>query len=102
MLVFPKDLGENNLSKFVTSFGSGLDRTIEEKPRHSIAMMRFFRLRRVQKWPEDWLRKVQVFFTQVLSQYDRGLFILGHTRFKEFRECASEVFTRKTNLPFLL
>lgn len=64
-LTYQKDLREHNLNKFATRFGSDLDGTIEEKPRHSIAMLRFFRLRRVQRWPEDWIRNVQVMFSQV-------------------------------------
>ena len=62
-----KGLSENNLSAFATRFGLDLDGTIEEKPKHSRAMVRFFRLRRLQRWPEDWLRNVQVIFTQTLS-----------------------------------
>jgi len=30
-------------------------------------MVRFFRLRRVQRWPEDWIRNVQVIVSQVLN-----------------------------------
>jgi hypothetical protein len=29
-------------------------------------MLRVFRLRPVQRWPEDWMRDVQVIFSQVL------------------------------------
>jgi hypothetical protein len=65
-----KDLRENILSKFATRFESDLDGTIEEKPRHSRAMVRFFRLRRVQRWLEDWMRNVQGIFSQVLRHRD--------------------------------
>jgi hypothetical protein len=41
-LMITKDLRENNLSTFATRFGSDLDGTIEEKPRHSRAMLRLF------------------------------------------------------------
>jgi hypothetical protein len=61
-----KALSENNLSRFVPRFGPDLDETIEGKSRHSRAMVRFFRLRRVQRWPEDGMRNVQVVFTQSL------------------------------------
>ena len=59
---------ENNLSTFATRFGSDLDGTIAEKPKHSRAMVRVFRLRRVQRWLEDWMRNVQVIFSQVLTR----------------------------------
>ncbi len=49
-------------------FGSDLDGTIEENPRLSTAMLRGFRLRSIQRWPEDWMRDVQVLFSQVLSK----------------------------------
>ena len=48
------------------------DETIEEKPRHSRAMVRFFRLMSVQRWPEDWLRNVQIIFAQVLRAPSSG------------------------------
>ncbi|MCZ6799168.1 MAG: hypothetical protein O7F12_01640, partial [Nitrospirae bacterium] len=58
---------------FATRFGSDLDGTIEENPRHSTAMVRVFRLRPVQRWPEDWMRDVQVIFSQVLTGELLGL-----------------------------
>ena len=61
-----KDLRENNLNNIAPKFGSDLDGTIEENPRHSTAMLRVFRLRPVQRWPEDWRDIVQVIFSQVL------------------------------------
>ncbi len=75
-----KDLRENNLNKFATRYGSDWDGTIEEKPRHSRAMLRFFRLRRVQRWPEDWMRNVQVISSQVLSKNKAILLKNGLTR----------------------
>ena len=44
-----KDLRENNLDNIAPRFGSDLDGTIEENPRHSTAMLRIFRLRSVLK-----------------------------------------------------
>ncbi len=64
--LFPKDLRENNLGNIAPRFGSDLDGTIEENPRHSTAMLRVFRLRPVQRWPEDGMRDVQAIFSQVL------------------------------------
>ncbi len=51
-----KDLSRNTMNNLAPRFGSDLDGTIEKKPRHSPAMLRFFRLRRVQRWPEDRMR----------------------------------------------
>jgi len=51
-----KDLRENNLINIAPKFGSDLDGTIEKNSRHSTAMVRVFRLRPVQRWPEDWMR----------------------------------------------
>ena len=51
-----KDLRENNLNNFAPRFGLDLDGTIEKNTRHSTAMVRVFRLRPVQRWPEDWMR----------------------------------------------
>ena len=62
----PKDLSRNNMNNLAPRFGSDLDGTIEKKPRHSPAMLRFFRLRRVQKWPEDRMRDGHVISWQVL------------------------------------
>jgi len=62
-----KDLRENNLINIAPRFGSDLDGTIEKHSRHSTAMVRVFRLRPVQRWPEDWMRDVQVMFSQVLK-----------------------------------
>ncbi len=45
--------GKNNLDKIALRFGSDLDVTIEKKPRHSTAMSKLFRLKRVQRWPKD-------------------------------------------------
>ncbi len=61
-----EDLRENNLDNMAPRFGSDLDGTIEKYPKHSTAMLRDFRLRPVQRWPEDWMRDVQVIFAQVL------------------------------------
>jgi len=47
-----KGLLKNNWDKIVPRFWSDLDVTIEKKPRHSTAMLRLFRLRRVQRWPK--------------------------------------------------
>ena len=47
-----KDLRENNLDNIAPRFGSDLDGTIEENPRPGTAMLRVFRLRPVQRWPE--------------------------------------------------
>ena len=52
----PKDLRENNLVNIAPRFGSDLDGTIEKHSRPSTAMVRVFRLRPVQRWPEDWMR----------------------------------------------
>ncbi len=49
-----RDLRENNLDISRQNFGSDLDGTIKKHPRHSTAMLRVFRLRPVQRWPEDW------------------------------------------------
>jgi len=57
------DLRENTLDNLAPRFGSDLDGTIEKNPRHSTAMLRVFRLRPVQRWPEDWMRDVQVIFS---------------------------------------
>ncbi len=43
----------NNWDKIAPRFVANLDVTIEKKPRHSTAMLRLFRLRRVQRCPED-------------------------------------------------
>jgi len=51
-----KDLSRNSMNNLAPRFGSALDGTIEKKPRHSPAMLRFLRLRRVQSWPEDRMR----------------------------------------------
>ncbi len=53
---FTKDLSRNTMNNLAPRFGADLDGTIEKKPRHSPAMLRFFRLRRVQRWPEDRIR----------------------------------------------
>ena len=57
-----KDLRENNLNNFAPRFGLDLDGTIEKNPRHSTAMLRVFRLRPVQRWPEDWMRNCSSYF----------------------------------------
>ena len=57
-----KDLRENTLDNIAPRFGSDLDRTIEKNPRHSTAMLRVFRLRPVQRWPEDWMRDCPRYF----------------------------------------
>ena len=46
--------GKNNLDKIALRFGSDLDVTIEKKPRHSTAMLRLFRLKRVHKVAQRW------------------------------------------------
>jgi len=51
-----KDLRENNLTNIAPRFWSDLDGTIEKRPRPSTALVRVFRLRPVQRWPEDWMR----------------------------------------------
>jgi len=63
-----KCLLQNNLNKIAPIFGTNLDGTIEKRPRHSKAMLRFFRLRRVQRWPEDGMRDVQVILSQALIE----------------------------------
>jgi len=60
-------LRKNNLDDIAPRFGSDLDGTIEKDPRHSTAMLRGFRLRPVQRWHEDWMRDVQVIYSQVLT-----------------------------------
>jgi len=45
-----KGLLKNTLNKIAPRFGPDLDGTIEENPRHSTALLRFFQWRRVQKW----------------------------------------------------
>ena len=57
-----KDLRENTLDNIAPRFGSDLDGTIEKNPRHSTAMLRVFRLRPVQRWPEDWMRDCPRYF----------------------------------------
>ena len=49
-------LRENTLDHIAPRFGPDLDGTIEKHPRHSTAMVRVFRLRSVQRGPEDWMR----------------------------------------------
>ena len=63
-----KDLRENNLIDIASRFGSDLDGTIEKNSRPSTAMVRVFRLRPVQRRPEDWRDIVQVMFSQVLTR----------------------------------
>ena len=53
---FTKDLSRNNMNNLAPRFGPDLNGTIEKKPRHSLAMLRVFRLRRVQRWTEDRMR----------------------------------------------
>jgi len=48
-----KGLSINNFDEIAPRFGLDLDESIENKPRPSMAMLRFFRLRSVQRWPED-------------------------------------------------
>ena len=57
-----KDLRKNNLINIAPRFGSDLDGTIEKHLRHSTAMVRGFRLRPVQRWPEDWMRDCSSYF----------------------------------------
>ena len=61
-----KGLSINNIDEIAPRFGLDLDGSIENKPRHSIAMVRFVRLRSVQRWPEDWMRDVKVIDGQAL------------------------------------
>ena len=49
---------QNNLDEIALRLGSDLDGTIEKMPRHRTTMVRFFRLRRVQRCPEDGRRDV--------------------------------------------
>ncbi len=57
-----KDPRENNLTNIAPRLGLDLDGTIEKHSRHSIAMVRVFRLRPVQRWPEDWMRDWSSYF----------------------------------------
>jgi len=62
LIVGGKDLRENNLNNLAPRFGLDLDGTIEKNPRPSTAMLRVFRLRPVQRWPEDWMRNCSSYF----------------------------------------
>ena len=87
------------MNKFATRFGSDLDGTSEEKPRHSRAMLRFFRLRRVQRWSEDWM---PICSSYVLSS-PKGMNVpsvlesLRHVMFPMFR--ARETITSHFHIP---
>jgi len=49
-------------------FGLDLDGSIEDKPMHSMAMLRFFRLRSVNGLSKDWTREVKVLYGQALIE----------------------------------
>ncbi len=57
-----KALRENTLDNIAPRFGSDLDGTIEKNPRYSTAILRVFRLRPIQRWPEDWMRDCPSYF----------------------------------------
>ncbi len=94
----PKDLRENNLINIAPRLGSDLDGTIEKHSRHSTAMVRVFRLRPVQRWPEDWMRDCPSYFLSG-PKYIKRLFVCreknGQRVSKQHKMAEKNVFLKR-------